>query len=47
MSNPPHSVSLDNSWTGGSLGVHEGANRVPALVPHTALLLKTTGTANE
>ncbi|MEI6078880.1 MAG: hypothetical protein WCS94_25115, partial [Verrucomicrobiota bacterium] len=43
----PHKVSLKNFWTGESLGKYEGEYRVPALAPHTALLLEATGTGNE
>ncbi len=40
----PRKVLIKNYWTGKSLGVHEGTYRVPALAPHTALLLETTET---
>ena len=36
----PRKVNLKNYWTGESLGQHEGEFRVPALAPHTALLLE-------
>jgi alpha-galactosidase len=38
----PRKVNLKNYWTGESLGQQEGEFRVPALAPHTALLLETT-----
>ena len=43
----PCKVSLKNYWTGESLGKYESEYRVPALAPHTALLLEATGTGNE
>ena len=43
----PRKVSLKNYWTGESLGVHAGEYRVPALAPHTALLIEATGTGSE
>jgi hypothetical protein len=36
-------MSLKNYWTGEPLGEHEGEYRVPALAPHTALMLEATG----
>ena len=42
----PRKVSLKNYWTGESLGQHGGEYRVPALAPHTALLLEATPTRN-
>ena len=41
----PHKMSLKNYWTGESLGKYAGEYRVPALAPHTALLLEATETA--
>jgi len=38
----PHKVSLKNYWTDESLGEYKGEYRVPALAPHTALLLEAT-----
>jgi alpha-galactosidase len=38
----PRKVNLKNYWTGESLGRQEGEFRVPALAPHTALLLEAT-----
>jgi len=35
-------MSLKNYWTGESLGEHQSEYRVPALAPHTALLLEAT-----
>ena len=35
-------VSLKNYWTGEVLGEYAGEYRVPAMSPHTALLLETT-----
>ena len=35
-------VNLTDFWTGKSLGQHQGEFRVPALAPHTALLLEAT-----
>jgi len=40
----PHKVLIKNYWTGECLGIQEGSYRVPALAPHTALLLETTET---
>jgi len=42
----PRRVTLTNFWTGEPLGEHEGTFRVPALAPHTALLLEATPAAN-
>jgi alpha-galactosidase len=39
----PRKMSLKNYWTGEPLGEHEGEYRVPALAPHTALMLEATG----
>ena len=38
----PCKVTLKNYWAGESLGQHAGEYRVPALAPHTALLLEAT-----
>jgi len=38
----PGKVLVKNYWTGECLGIQEGTYRVPALAPHTALLLETT-----
>jgi alpha-galactosidase len=42
----PRKVTLKNYWTGESLGQHTGEYRVPALAPHTALLLEAMPAAN-
>ena len=41
----PRKVNLTNYWTGESLGQHAGEYRVPALAPHTALLLEANPAA--
>ena len=41
----PRKVTLKNYWTGESLGQHAGEYRVPALAPHTALLLEASPAA--
>jgi len=38
----PRKVTLKNYWTGESLGQHAGEYRVPAMAPHTALLLEAS-----
>ena len=40
----PRKVGLKNYWTGESLGPQAGEFRVPALAPHTALLLEAMPT---
>lgn len=37
----PGKVKIKNFWTGEAVGTFEGEYRVPALAPHTALMLET------